>query len=62
MSIGTNIKITLTDRTYLTEETLITAPVNVYAALATFLNKVDGKNWNIILLPTDVEYFTGEEQ
>ena len=62
MSIGTNIKITFEDRTFLIEDTIITAPVNLYAALATVVNNVEGNNWKISFQPTTIEYFKGEEE
>jgi hypothetical protein len=62
MSIETNIKITFEDRTFLIEDTIITAPVNLYAALAAVVNNVEGNNWKITFQPTAIEYFKGEEE
>jgi hypothetical protein len=62
MSITTNIKIIYEDRTFLTEDTIITAPVNLYAALAAIVNNAQGNNWKITFQPTAIEYFTGENE
>jgi hypothetical protein len=61
MTIGTNLLIKYTDQTYLVEHDILTAPCNLYQALASIINQVGASNkWKIVIEPSETEYFLGE--
>jgi hypothetical protein len=57
MSIGTNLLIKYNDKVHLETKEILVAPCNLYAALATIVNRVEGVHWNIEILPSFTEYF-----
>lgn len=60
MSIGTNLLIKYNDKIHLETKEILVAPCNLYQALATIVNKVEGTHWTIEIYPTFTEYFLGD--
>jgi hypothetical protein len=60
MSIGTNILIKYNDKIHLETKEILVAPCNLYQALATIVNRIEGTHWNIEIIPSFTEYFLGE--
>jgi len=48
------------DKTHLETKEILVAPCNLYQALATIVNEVQGTNWTIEIYPTFTEYFLGD--
>ena len=60
MSIGTNILIKYEDKVHLETKEILTAPCNLYQALASIVNDINGTAWSIELIPSFTEYFLGD--
>jgi hypothetical protein len=60
--IQTNVILNYTNQQYLIDHNVLTDPCNLHQALAYILNEVgDSKHWQIVIKPTETEYFTGEK-
>jgi hypothetical protein len=62
MSVGTNIHIKYFNNDHLVTHEVLTAPCDLYKALAYVVNDIQGsKDWSITLTPSFIEYFVEKD-